>query len=344
MARVPGATFAVRLTEAMPSLPDRPRWGIAATGHIASRFAVGLRELGADVAAVASRDQARADAFADRFAIPGRHGSYEGLAADPGVDIVYVASPHVRHAPDTLLFLDAGKHVLCEKPFALNRVEAQGMVDAARAAGLFLMDAVWSRCLPAYGVLRDVLGEGRIGTPLVVDADLGLRVPFDPTHRLYDLEVGGGATLDLGIYPVQLASLVLGAPDRVAATGHLGPTGADETMAAVLHHPGGAVATVRGTITAPLAREARITGTDGWLRLASRMHVPPVVEVAAGGTTELIDVAHEGEGLRFEAAEVERCLAAGLTESPLMPLDETLAIMATLDTIRAGIGLRYPGE
>ncbi len=339
-----GPPAAVRLTEAMPPLPDRPRWGIAATGHISSRFAVGLRELGSEVVAVASRDQARADAFGDRFAIPRRYASYEAMAADPGVDVVYVGSPHVRHAADTLLFLAAGKHVLCEKPFAVNRAEAQGMVDAARAAGLFLMDAVWTRCLPAYAVLRDLLGDGRIGDPLVVDADLGMRVPFDPTHRLYDLAVGGGATLDLGVYPLQLASLVLGTPDGVTATGHIGPTGVDESFAATLHHPGGAVATVRGAITAPVPSEARIAGTGGWLKVARRMHVPPVIEVSAGGPAERIEVAHEGEGLRFEAAEVERCLAAGLTECPLMPLDETLGIMTTLDAVRAGIGMRYPGE
>lgn len=328
----------------MPPTVTRPRWGIAATGHIATRFAVGLGEIGATVTAVASRDQARADAFGDRFAIARRHASYEALAADPEVDVVYVASPHVRHAADTLLFLAGGKHVLCEKPFAVNRAQAEAMVGAARAAGLFLMDAIWTRCLPSYARLRDVLASGAIGTPLVVDADLGMAVPFDPTHRLYDRAVGGGATLDLGVYPVQLVSLVLGAPDRVQATGHLGPTGVDELMAATLHHPGGAVATVRGAITAPVPSQARITGTEGWARLGRRMHMPPYIDLATGGSTERIDVAHKGEGLRFEAAEVERCLAAGLTESPLMPLDETLTIMSTLDAIRAGIGMAYDGE
>jgi predicted dehydrogenase len=322
----------------------RPRWGIAATGHIAARFAGGLREAGCDIAAVASRDRGRAEAFGERFGIPGRHGSYEGLAADPQVDVVYVGSPHTRHAADTLLFLGAGKHVLCEKPFALSRAEAQRMVDAARAAGLFLMDAIWSRFLPGYALLREVLDGGRIGSPLVVDADLGFPVPFDPSHRLYDRAVGGGALLDLGVYPVQLVSLVLGAPDRVQGTGHVGSTGVDELVAGTLHHPGGALGVVRASITAPLACTARITGTEGWVELGRRMHTPPHLTVGRPGVTERIECAHTGEGLRFEALEVERCLGAGLTESPTMRLDETLTIMGTLDALRSTLGVTYPGE
>jgi predicted dehydrogenase len=328
----------------MPNAEGRPRWGIAATGHVAARFTAWLRELASDVAAVASRDQARADAFGDRFAIERRYPSYEALAADPAVDVVYVASPHTRHAPDTLLFLGAGKHVLCEKPFALNRAQAQEMVDAARAAGLFLMDAIWSRFLPGYALLRETLAAGRIGTPLVVDADLGFTAPFDPRHRLYDRSVGGGALLDLGVYPIQLVSLVLGPPDRVAGTGHVGPTGVDEVVAGTLHHPGGALGVIRGSITAPLASTARITGTEGWVELGRRMHTPPHLTIGHPGRTERIDCAYGGEGLRFEAAEVERCLAEGLTESPTMPLDETVSIMGTLDALRAGVGVTYEGE
>jgi predicted dehydrogenase len=328
----------------MPNADGRPRWGIAATGHIAARFTNGLRELGSDVVAVASRDQGRADAFGDRFSIARRHASYEALAGDPGVDVVYVASPHTRHAPDTLLFLGAGKHVLCEKPFALNRAQAQRMVDAARGAGLFLMDAIWSRFLPGYDLLRSVLAEGRIGTPLVVDADLGFPAPFDPAHRLYDRGVGGGALLDLGVYPVQLVSLVLGPPDQVVGTGHVGPTGVDEVVAGTLHHPGGALGVVRGAITAPLASTARITGTGGWVELGRRMHTPPHLTIGQAGRTERIECGYTGEGLRFEAAEVERCLAEGLTESPTMPLDETLTIMGTLDALRACVGVTYEDE
>ena len=321
-----------------------PRWGIAATGGIAARFATGLRELGATVAAVASRDQARADAFADRYGIPRRHASYASLAADPDVDVVYVASPHALHEADTLLFLAAGKHVLCEKPFALHSSQARRMVEAARAAGLFLMDAVWSRFLPAYELLRQVLAEGRVGTPLLVDADLGWPVPLDPAHRLYDRALGGGALLDLGIYPLQLISLVLGPPDRVEGAGHLGETGVDEQVAAVLHHPGGGLGVARASIQAPLSCGGRIAGTEGWVEVPPLVHAPTHLVVARDGRAERIDCGFAGEGLRFEAAEVERCLAAGLTESPIMPLDETLSLMATLDAVRAAIGLTYPGE
>jgi predicted dehydrogenase len=321
------------------------RWGIAATGGIADTFARGLATLeDARLVAVASRTAERADAFGDRHGVDRRHASYEALAADPDVDVVYVASPHARHEPDTLAFLEAGKPVLCEKPLALSRRQAERMVAAARSRGLFLMEALWSRFLPAYAVLRDLLAAGRIGTPLVVEADFGFRREVDPAHRLFDRALGGGALLDLGIYPVQLASLVLGPPDRVVAQAHLGVTGVDERTAAVLHHPGGELAVVKAAIATGLSCTGRVSGTDGWIDLPAFMHCPDHLVVGGAGGTERIDAPWAPEGLSHEAAEVQRCLRAGETESPLMPLDESLALAGTLDAVRAQIGLTYPGE
>ena len=324
---------------------DSIRWGIAATGGIAAGFAEGLAQLdGAESVAVASRTAERAEEFGARFEIAHRHASYEALAEDPDVDVVYVASPHARHEADTLLYLEAGKHVLCEKPFALNSRQARGMVDAARERGLFLMEAIWSRFLPSYQVLRRVLGEGVIGDPLLVEADFGFRVPVDPMHRLFDLALGGGALLDLGIYPLQLVSLVLGAPDSIAAVGHLGETGADEQVAAVLHHPDGALGAVKAAIRVGMSCTARIAGTDGWIGLPAFMHCPGHVTVTTTTGTEEIDAPIEGSGLRYQAQEVQRCLREGLLESPVMPLAETCSLAATMDAVRAQIGLRYPGE
>ena len=187
------------------------RWGIAGTGTIANRFAEALAQVDdATLAAVGSRSAERAAEFASRFGSTTAHASYESLADDPDVDVVYVATPHSRHLLDTLLFLQADKHVLCEKPLALSGGQGRRMVDAARARGLFLMEAMWSRFLPTYRTLVEVLEQGRIGEPLLVEADFGFGRPVAPEHRLFDLSLGGGGLLDLGIYPVQLCSLVLG--------------------------------------------------------------------------------------------------------------------------------------
>jgi predicted dehydrogenase len=321
------------------------RWGVAATGGIAVRFLDGMRLVDdGEVVAVGSRTPERAVAFAERFGIPRRHGSLGDLAADAEVDVVYVASPHSAHEADTVRFLEAGKHVLCEKPLALNAGQAQRMADAARTNGVFLMEALWSRFLPAYERLGELLAGGRIGTPLVVEASFGFSRAVEPEHRLFDPALGGGSLLDLGIYPVQLCSLVLGTPDRVAAVGHLGTTGVDERVAAVLHHEAGGLGVVQAAITAPLACEARISGSDGWVRLPAFMHCPQHLAANGPGGEEVVDASFEGDGIRFQVHEVHRCLRAGLGESPVVPLAESVEMARTLDEIRHQIGLRYPGE
>lgn len=314
----------------------RTRWAIAATGGIAARFTQALHQTPeAELVAVASRTPERAEAFAGEWGIPRSHGSYEALAADEDVDVVYVATPQSRHADDACLFLDHGKHVLCEKPLAMTESEVLRMTATAQLNERFLMEAVWSRFLPSYQTLLELLLAGRIGEPLLVEADFGFRMPVDAAHRLFDPARGGGALLDLGIYPLQLASLVLGPPDRVVASGHYGATGVDETVAATLHHPGGRLAVVKASIRVNLGCTARIAGTEGSIELPALMHCPEAVVVRdAFGQVEELDRPVQGEGLRYQIAEVHRCLAEGSGESPFMTLAESARLAATMDTIR----------
>jgi predicted dehydrogenase len=250
----------------------------------------------------------------------------------------------VRHEADTLLFLEAGKHVLCEKPFALNERQAQRMVDTARARGLFVMEAIWSRFLPAYQLLGDLLVDGVIGEVEGVDADFGFRVAWDPSHRLFDLALGGGALLDLGIYPLQLASLVLGPPAEVHAVASLGTTGVDVHVVAVLAHDGGALATIRAATRLNLACTARISGAEGVIDLPAFMHCPSSLTITTPAGVEHRDAPIVGQGLRYQVAEVHRCVRAAALESPVIPHAETLSLAGTMDRIRERIGVRYPGE
>jgi predicted dehydrogenase len=321
------------------------RWGIVGPGAIATGFAEAMAMVDdGEITAVASRSLERAEVFGERFDIPNRYGDARQLAADPEVDVVYVATPHSRHEADVLTFLEAGKHVLCEKPLALNAPQAQRMVEAARRHDLFLMEAIWSRFLPAYRALVDVIGEGRIGDPLLVEADFGFREPVQPEHRHFNRELGGGALLDLGIYPVQLCTLVLGPVTDVTARASVGETGVDELTVAILRHAEGTLGVVKAALRVGLACTARIAGTDGWIDLPAFMHCPASLTVSTRAGAEHIDASFEGNGLRFEIAEVNRCLADGARESLVIPLDESIALAAVLDEIRVQIGVTYPGE
>lgn len=321
------------------------RWGIAGTGHIADSFTRDLALVrGAEVVAVGSRSPDTAQAFAATHGIARAHGSYDDLAADDEVDVVYVAGPHPTHRDLTLRFLAAGRHVVCEKPLGLSAAEVREMVDAARTADRFLLEALWSRFLPAYAELRTLLARGVIGEPRMVEAEFGFVLPHDPTHRLLDPALGGGATLDLGIYPIQLGHLVFGEPDEVAATGHRGATGVDEHVAAVLRHPGGGITVAKASLTASLRCSATISGTLGTIELPPFMHQPSSLVVRNLDGERTIDAPISGIGLHHEAREVQRCLDAGERESPLHPLADSLALAGTLDAVRAALGVRYPGE
>jgi predicted dehydrogenase len=339
---------------------SRFRWGIAGTGMIAREFARDLALVpDAELVAVGSRGAASAAAFGDEFGVPRRHGSYEALAHDPDVDLVYVASPHPAHLAHTLLFLGAGKHVLCEKPLALNAAEAGEMAAAAAAAGRLLMEAVWSRFTPGYRALLDLIERGEIGDVLLVEAEFGFRAPFDPAHRLFDPALGGGSMLDIGIYPVQLAHLLLGAPDGVTAAGIVGATGVDEHVVAVLRYDAGALAVATSSLRADLPGAARITGTRGSLTFPSSMWAPavllartPAAPTRIGGSTDVggsagvrrIETPLAGIGLHYQVRHVHDRLRAGHLDSDVMPPAESVRIATTLDRVRAVLGVRYPGE
>ena len=324
------------------------RWGIVATGTIAHSFARDLALVpGAELAAVASRSVDRAAAFADEFGGARAYGSAEDLAADPDLDVVYVASPHALHLAHARPALEAGKAVLCEKALTLNLADAETMVGLAREHGVFLMEAMWMACNPVVRALREGLAAGRFGEPRQLHADLGFVVDRPADDRLLDPALGGGALLDMGIYPLTFAHLMLGEAEALTATAVLSPAGVDLDVAIAGRYPGGAVAALTSTMTSTSPRTATIATTTGLLEIPAPFHHPPyVVYTPTDGRPERIDGAEPviGSGLGTEAVEVQRCLAAGLTESPLVPHAQTLALMRQLDDLRAQIGVVYPGE
>ena len=250
-----------------PLTSPKIRWGILSTGKIAQSFVQGLRHLpDAEVAAVGSRTEEAAARFADRFGIPRRHGSYAALAEDPDVDAIYVATPHNLHAENTLLCLEAGKAVLCEKPFALNAAQAERMISAARAKNIFLMEAMWTRFLPAAIELKRLLSEGAVGEPRMMEASFGFPAPFNPAGRLFNPELGGGALLDLGIYPLSMAYFLFGKPCRMAGMADLGKTGVDERAGIVLGFPRGQIAVLHFSLVADLPTDLTVMGSEGRIR------------------------------------------------------------------------------
>ncbi len=322
------------------------RWGILGTGAIARQFVRGLRPLpGAEVFAVGSRSEASAVEFADKRNIPRRHASYDDLASDPDVDVVYVATPHPFHAENATLCLEAGKAVLCEKPFSVNAAEAERVVELARERGLFIMEGMWTRFFPLMEEVRRLVSEGDIGEVRMLNVDFGFRADPDPASRLFDQKLGGGALLDVGVYCVSFASMVLGQPSGSVGLAHLGETGVDEQASVVLEHEGGRLANLSIGIRTATPQEATIIGTEAYIRIHAPWWRPTSMTISRpGAEDETVEVPVSGNGFNYEAAEVMRCLEAGKTESDVMPLDETLSVMRTMDRIREAWGLRYPGE
>ncbi len=322
-------------------------WGILATGKIARSFARDLRDVpGARIAAVGSRTAGSAEAFAQEYAGPGcrAHASYEALVADTAVDVVYVASPHALHLEHATLALEAGKHVLCEKPLTLNTAEAEAMVALARKHDRFLMEAMWMACHPVIRALREGFAEGRFGVPRQVHADLGFVVDRPPGDRMIDPALGGGALLDMGIYPLTLAHLLLGPAEELTATAGLSATGIDLDVAIAGRYAGGAVAALTASMTSVSPRVASIATSTGVLTLPADFHHPPhALWTPAGEAPEVVDGVEPllGTGLGNEAAEVQRCLLAGLHESPLVPHEQTLLLIGQMDDLRRQIGVRY---
>lgn len=320
------------------------RWGILATGGIARSFARDLIDAGHTVAAVGSRAPGAAAAFAAEFGIPTAHGSYEQLAADPGVDVIYVATPHPVHLDAALLAIAGGKHVLVEKPFTLNAAQAGRIAEAAAAAGVVAMEAMWTRFLPHMVQLRALLAAGAIGEVRTVIADHTQALPTDPAHRLQNPELGGGALLDLGIYPVSFAVDVLGLPTAVHAHASLTPTGVDRQTAMLLEHEGGRQSVLHCALDTAGSNRAVVLGTHGALELDRVWYTPTTVTRydRDWSVVEQLRPDVSGRGMQFQAAELERRVSGAAPSS--LPIDETVAIMAVLDQVRNLIGLRYPGE
>ncbi|WP_103062232.1 Gfo/Idh/MocA family protein [Actinomyces qiguomingii] len=346
-----GAPF--DLAAAVPEPQDAPAlcWGILGAGGIASTFATDVPAFSSGrIVAVGSRDRARAQAFIDAHPDAGKgqpvhaHGSYEALVDDPDVDAVYVATPHNFHCEQALLALTAGKPVLVEKSFARNAAEARRVFDAARAAGLFAMEAMWTRFLPGQVLARALAGSGALGELRYVRAEHFQSL--EHVQRLVRLDLAGGALLDLGVYSVSFVHSLLGVPSALTAVGRLSSGGVDLDETIAMEYPG-AVAVAASSMAAASDTGAEVVGTRGRLVVQKRFYRPTPLQIVVGegpGVPRYEWDASLPGGFQFQAAEVARCLAAGRTESETMPWSETLAVLETMDEVRGRLGVIYPGE
>ncbi|XOV81212.1 MAG: Gfo/Idh/MocA family protein [Aestuariibacter sp.] len=322
------------------------RWGIIATGKIAHTFVQDLQlSSNSQITAVTSRQLHSAQAFAEQYGIPNAFSDIQEMLHHPEVDVVYVATPHPYHKDAVLTSLASGVHVLCEKPLTLNSSDTYRCIEAARKQQLFLMEAVWMRFFPAIHKAKQLLEDGAIGTPQMLDAAFCFNKPFDAKHRLFSPELGGGALLDLGIYPISLAQFLFGKP--LSWTGHclLGETGVDDFMDVTFEHENSVKAFLRASSRFDAPITATIVGTQGNIYIHERFHHPAKITLAKHHQApETFDFAYSGNGYQFEIAEVERCLKSGKTESSLMSWQDTLTTMEIMDDLRKQWGIQYPGE
>ena len=321
------------------------KWGIMGSGNIAYKFVQSLKYIkDAEITAVGSRSSVRAAEFASQYGISRSYGNYRQLANDPEVDIVYIATHNPSHFECALLCLKAGKAVLCEKPFTLNVLQAEVLIRTARESGIFLMEAMWMRYLPTIVKVRELLAKGVIGEIRMIKADFGMRQSWNPESRLLKPALGGGALLDVGIYPISFSSMIFGpCPSTIKSVAYLGATGVDEQFSAILGYEKGSLAVLSGAIRTTLPNEARVIGTEGYIRIPA-FWCSQSVELCINGKTEQFELPFTSTGYIHEAEEAMHCIRQGLTESSIMPLDESLKIMKILDTLREQWGLRYPSE
>ncbi|SOC47360.1 Predicted dehydrogenase [Blastococcus aggregatus] len=319
------------------------RWGIVGPGRIAESLLPDFAHVPhARVVAVASRSQERADAFAARHGIDRAYGSYAAILADPDVDVLYVATPHAQHATVALAALRAGKALLVEKSFTATTAGAREVVDLARETGVFTMEAMWTRFQPAVVALRELVTDGAIGEVRSVQADLGVSREYDPADRLFALDLGGGALLDLGVYVVSFAQFLLGTPQRVVATGSRFPSGVDAEFGLLLGYDDGRTATLLASLRQALPGQARVFGTAGWIDVLPRFHHPDTIVLhRAGAEPETITRPATGVGYAHELIEVTECLRAGRTESAVMPLADTLAVQDVLGQAAEQLGVGH---
>lgn len=324
------------------------RWGILGCGNIANKFAADLKWVNdAELAAVASRSQLKASELSTKYGAHHAFDSYEALVTCPDVDVIYIATPHGFHCEHALLCLNHKKAVLCEKAFGVNTFEVRKMIEAARKNDVFLMEAFWTKFLPQYQKVESLIKSGSIGEIKMIQADFGFKAPNPGPQRLHDPLLGGGALLDIGIYPVFLATSLLGPPAEIHATMQAYPSGVDEQIAIVMKFNNGALANLSATFAAVTPVEATITGTDGYIRMSNRFHNAVAnVEMTKSSLPADIGAIHKevGYGYQFETRHVVECLQNGLKESPIMSHADSLLLIQTLDKIRETCGIRYPAD
>lgn len=332
----------------VPESRDAPvlRWGIMGPGWIAKRFTESIQaHTGQVIAAVGSRSLSRSKAFADTFDVPAAYGSYEELAAAPDIDIVYVCTPHTGHRAAAVLAIDAGLHVLIEKPIGLNADQARDIAARAEAAGVFAAEAMWTFFLPKFDVIRQILDAGTLGTITTVIAEYGEH--FDPSHRIFNLKLAGGPLLDLGTYPLALVTEVLGSPQQLAAVGQPHESGVNAQLSAVMQFDGGAQAVVNTHVHNFTPTAATVVGSEATLTIDGPFNMPGGFEVRFNDGTRLRHDEPAGghfEGLHFEAAAVARAIAAGSTEASQRTLAASIRTLEVADEIRRQLGIVFPGE
>jgi predicted dehydrogenase len=319
------------------------RWGVVGPGRIAEKVVADFAVVdGARAVAVASRSLGRAQDFAGRHGIERAHGSYAAILADPDVDVLYVATPHPQHHAIAMAAIRAGKALLIEKAFTATVAGAREVIDLSRETGVFVMEAMWTRFQPAVVRMRELIADGAIGEVRSVQADLGVQRDFDPTDRLFAQELGGGALLDLGVYVVSFAQMVLGDPDTVTATGSLFETGVDAEASLLLGYADGRSATLMTSLRNALPGQARVFGTAGWIDVPPRFHHPQTIVLhRAGADPEVITLPPLGSGYSHELIEVSENLRAGRSESAVMPLADTLAVQDVLEQAAAQLGVTF---
>ncbi len=322
------------------------KWGILGCGHIAHKFAEALNRLEqAELYAVASSDRKRADEFRNLHHASTSYGSYEAMLDDPEVEIVYVATPHSHHYLHTRMSLEAGKAVLCEKAFTIDAAELEELIDLAGRKKLFLMEALWTRFLPHINKAMSLIAEGAIGTLNMVQADFGFKADFIPEKRLFNRDLGGGALLDIGIYPVFLAYLLLGFPEQVEAIAAIGTTGVDEQIAISMRHRNNTISSLNSTLVSSTRIEATLYGSQGSIRMSKIWFGPTKIQLFRDGSPEeLFDFSYDDNGFEYEAAEVMKCLDQGKTMSSIWSLHQSLELMRLLDEIRFKCGIFYPNR
>jgi predicted dehydrogenase len=320
-------------------------WGIIGTGGIAKAFATDIQNLeGHRVGAVGSRTLATAQEFSKRFGAVA-YGSYADLVADTSIDAVYVATPHPAHHENVIAALNAGKPVLCEKPFAVNAQQAQEMVDVAAENQVALMEAMWSRFLPHYGQVREIIASGILGKILTVQADHGQRLADQNIPRLVEPSLAGGALLDLGIYPVSFAHMILGNPTKITASAVLTDKGVDGQTSMIFDYADGAQAVLNTTMIEQTPCRAVVAGVNGWLEIDRVFYTPTNMKVTLfDGTINHYPNAYVGHGIREQAEVFKQLVLSGKQQSEVLNWKDTVDIMKTLDTVRSQIGLRYPFE